>query len=196
MLQDAFQKCCQDRIGSFLGFYTATIEKLVKLEQQLKEKTELSLDTPKAIGRSKRCLMPNGCKYHLALSSTLQVHWPVGILLKSLLRVIQIYLVEMCFWKCCLAPATILVTSLAIRALQPAEPTAPILHLLCVKSFDGLGGFTSFAYEWFQMSLAAWAPPFWFLIVSDRLSSGGQLRTFVSAPLVPMSDATWVFASV
>ena len=75
----------------------------------------------------------------MASLPTLQSQKLARVLLAQLLCITQIVLVEVRLWKCSLAPAAILVPSLTNFARQLADTAAPILHMLWVESFDGLG---------------------------------------------------------
>ena len=81
----------------------------------------------------------NSAAEPVASLPTLQVHRLAGVLFASLLRIVQIFLVEVRLWKSGFAPRTIFFASLANFALQLAISLAPVLYLLWVESVQGLG---------------------------------------------------------
>ena len=118
----------------------------------------------------------NSAAHPVASLPTLQVHRLAGVLLASLLRIIQICLVEMRLWKGVLAPRAIFFASLASLALQLAISLAPVLYLLWVESVQGLGlglsTLSSFAQQAIGQLLTRWTAPLRLLVVSERPSGG------------------------
>ena len=105
----------------------------------------------------------------MASLPTLQVHRLAGVLLESLLRMIQICLMELRLWKRGLSPAAIFIASLTRHALQLAVPFAPVLHMLGVESLTGLANLAtfSFTYKAPGIFLTGWTAPLRLLVVSE-----------------------------
>jgi len=113
----------------------------------------------------------NSAAEPVASLPTLQVHRLAGVLFASLLRIVQIFLVEVRLWKSGFAPRTIFFASLANLALQPAVSLSPVPQMVWIERFDWLGLSTSsFAYKVQGKLLAAWTAPLRLLVKSGAHS--------------------------